>query len=198
MAEAEKEAVDGKELGAKLIAEAEKMRDAAAPAGARPITEDDHEHDKWYEEAEKMTPENLPAFVQKLLGEYRHSYGTICHAVAAAGLAGAHAIDNSKQGGITYFQAGCILWEFVIRWMRWQDKPMRLVDMDDLLYPQYKSKFTTISKKTWEDVQRKARVKLDKDGKGTHPDCDKKRIKHIGKQLEGLAKEFGKEARGER
>src|SRR6266550_4316712 len=56
------------------------------------ITESMHVHEAWYDEAQKMTAEQLPAFIQHLLTDYDHDYGTICHAVAAAAIAGAQAI----------------------------------------------------------------------------------------------------------
>ena len=39
----------------------------------------------WMVEAKAMTMENLPGFLEKLRS-YDHDYGTICHAIAAAGI----------------------------------------------------------------------------------------------------------------
>lgn len=65
------------------------------------ITEDDGIHNGWYEEAKQHTTKTLPVFIQHLTEDYRHDYGTICHAVAAAALAAAHAVDHAPCGGVT-------------------------------------------------------------------------------------------------
>lgn len=115
---------------------------------------------KWYEEARDMTPEKLPEFIRKLTQDYKHDYGTICHAVTAAAIGAAWSIDHSPEGGITGFQAGCIMWEFIRKWMDKQG-PLRLVDFDDMLYPQYDHKFQkTIDSDTWEWLQEQAKVRM--------------------------------------
>lgn len=125
------------------------------------ITEKMGVHEDWYEEAKEITPENLDEFIKKLTEDYNHDYGTICHACAAAAIAGATAIDNSEQGGITGFQAGCIMWEFIRKWMIGNDEqPMKLLKYEDLLYPQYGYRFNTISKEGWEWVKEQAEKNL--------------------------------------
>ena len=81
------------------------------------IKEEDKVQEEWYTESRHMTVENLPKFFQKLTEQYGHDYGTICHAMAAGALATMRAMDKTPQGGITGFQAGAIMWEFIKRWM---------------------------------------------------------------------------------
>ncbi|MFW6145537.1 MAG: hypothetical protein ACOC4Y_01930 [bacterium] len=127
-----------------------------------PVKEEMGLQDGWYEEAKEMTPEKLPAFIDKLTLHYNHDYGTICYAIAAAAVAAAWAVNNSGQGGITGFQAGCIKWEFIKNWQtEYKDKPLRLLDYSKLLYPQHDDKFNTISLGAWEWLQEEAQNKLD-------------------------------------
>jgi len=152
---------------------------------AKEITEKDKVHEEWYKEARQMTPENLPAFITKLTTEYIHDYGTICHACAAAAVAATWAIEHGPQGGITGFQASAIMWEYIRNWMHGgENKPLRLLDMEDLLYPQYYYKFNAISKSTWDHIQIVAKEKLEKveiGDESAHPNV----IAHWKSILEG-------------
>lgn len=128
-----------------------------------PVTEEEKVHLEWYKEASKQTLDTLPEFMRKLSEDYSHDYGTVCHMVAAGAVAAAWAMNQSKgaQGGITGFQAGAVMWEFIRHWNHsGEDKPMRLLDYNDLLYPQYAHKFQVISKSTWEWAQEKAKENL--------------------------------------
>lgn len=123
----------------------------------RAITEESGIHKAWMIEAKDMTPEKLPEFIRKLTKDYQHDYGTICHAVAAAGVAAMNAINRSPAGGITGFQAGCIIWEVVRGWGVFGQGPLRMVEYENMLYPQYEKNFRSISVETWEHLQKKAR-----------------------------------------
>ena len=138
----------------------------------KPITEDMHLQDEWYKRAKDMKPEDFLDFANELSKRYEHDYGTVCHAMAAIGLAAMRAFDRSEgaRGGITGFQAGCVMWE-VIRHMNYENNKcgLRLLDMDDLLYPQYEHKFVAISEDTWDDVRKEAKKRLSERGTA-HPD----------------------------
>ena len=138
----------------------------------KPITEDMNLQDEWYKKAKSMKPEDLPEFFRHLTEDYHHDYGTVCHAMAAIGLAAMWAFNKSEgaRGGITGFQAGCVMWE-VIRHMNYEDNKcgLRLLNMDDLLYPQYEHKFCSISSDTWETVKKEAQKRLIERGTA-HPD----------------------------
>jgi len=112
------------------------------------ITEEMGIQKEWYAELEKMDMENLPVFIDKLVNQYEHDYGTICHAIVAGAVATAKAIDRSDQGGITGFQAGCIMWGFLEHFNHIK-APARLLKFEDMLYPQNEDKFTVISEENW-------------------------------------------------
>ena len=138
----------------------------------KPITEDMRLQNEWYKRAYSMKPEDFPEFFRELTEDYEHDYGTVCHAMAAVGLAAMYAFNKTDgaRGGITGFQAGCVMWE-VIRHMNYESNKcgLRLQNMDDLLYPQYEYKFTAISKDTWEVVKNEAHNRLLERGTA-HPD----------------------------
>jgi hypothetical protein len=122
-----------------------------------PIAEKDHVHDEWYE-VKPETPEELSEFARHLLEDYQHDYGTACHATAALALAGARLVSHMQ--GLTGFQAGAVMWEFMKQWIP-LDGPVRLLDYENLLYPQYEHEFErTITPDTWEWVQGRARELL--------------------------------------
>lgn len=119
------------------------------------IVEDDGLQKDWYAQARNVTAGTLAEFVRHLAEDYGHDYGTIIHACAAAALAGVRAVNSSDQGGITGFQAGGVMWEFIQHWMH-KDGPMRLLEYEDMLFPQNAENFTTISAKTWAHLQAEA------------------------------------------
>ena len=127
------------------------------------IKEEDNVQEKWYVEAKIQTLETLPEFCDKLANGYSHDYGTICHALTAAAIGAATAMDNSKQGGITGFQAGYIGWEFIKNW-NGLTGPAKIIKFSDLLYPQYESRFNTISEDTWNWLKKEAVKELDNPG----------------------------------
>lgn len=118
---------------------------------------------EWQEKAKKCTVETLPAFLVELTEKYQHDYGTICHAIAIAAIAAAWAVDHSPPGGITGFQAGAIMWQFIREWNCSSNKTgLRLVDYDNFLYPQYAGKFQKVlSKDVWENIQKEALAKIE-------------------------------------
>lgn len=124
------------------------------------ITEKDDLQKQWYEEAHKQTLETLPDFLKKLTEDYGHDYGTICHAVAAAALGAANAVNHAPCGGITGFQSGAVMWEFISEWQSKRGKPLRLLDYSNMLYPQYEDDFTSISQDTWKWLQAEAKKLL--------------------------------------
>lgn len=131
--------------------------------GKQEITEEMRIQDEWYRQAKSMKPEDFQEFFRHLTEDYMHDYGTVCHAMAAVGLAAMFAFNNSDgaNGGITGFQAGCVMWQ-VIRHMNYENNKcgLRLLDMDDLLYPQYEYKFRSIDSDTWKAVQDEAKNRI--------------------------------------
>lgn len=117
---------------------------------------------EWEESAKAAALDTLPAFLTELTENYEHDYGTICHAMAIAAIAAANAVNHSPQGGITGFQAGCVMWEFIRGWNHSHNKTgLCLVDYDNFLYPQYAQDHQkTLSKEVWASIQQEARAKI--------------------------------------
>lgn len=146
------------------------------------ITEEEKIHEQWFEEAKNVTPETLPAFLEHVMGDYGHDYGTACHALTACALAAAWAANHhpGSRGGITGFQAGCVMWGFVQHWQNIKG-PVRLVEYEKMLYPQYEEKFQkTITPDTWKWLCEQAAEKL-KDQENVHPDV----VMHWGRIMAG-------------
>jgi len=126
-----------------------------------PITEEQGLQKQWKEDAREIkTQEELTEFVRHLTEDFEHDYGTIVHAIAAAMTATYSMMNHSDQGGITGFQASCLAWEMVNVFMGNAEGGRRILKMEDLLYPQMASKFTTISPETAEWIQTEAKKRL--------------------------------------
>lgn len=107
--------------------------------------------EQWYARAREMSLDSLPEFLAEL-AQYGHDYDTICHALAAGAVATCWALNRTPNGGITGFQAGAVMWEFMRAWNH-IEAPAWLLRGKHLLYPQYQDKFTSITAETWQWVQ---------------------------------------------
>ena len=127
------------------------------------INEEAHLENEWFKQAQDQTLDTLSQFINHLMNDYQHDYGTICHALSAAALATIYAADKTPQGGITGFQASFIMWDFIRQWMYPSNKcGLKLVNYDDMLYPQYQYNFEkTISTSAWNKLQQEAKNLLD-------------------------------------
>ena len=134
------------------------------------ITEEENIHNEWYLQAKDQTLESLQGFINHIINDYEHDYGTICHAMSACSIATMWAINKTDQGGITGFQAGAIMWEFIKHWNYTDNKTgMKMVNYDDMLYPKYDYKFQkTITESIWKSIQDVANNRL-KENKTAHP-----------------------------
>ena len=126
------------------------------------ISEQQHLEKQWYKDAKEQTLETLPAFINHVMNDYEHDYGTICHAIAACALAATYAANEQPQGGITGFQAGFVMAQYVKNWIYSDLKTtLRIVDYDKMLYPQYEEYFDKIiTKKTFEMLQEEAQKRI--------------------------------------
>lgn len=126
------------------------------------VTEEMHPEKEWFDEARKIDEEGLPGFYERIIHGYNHDYGTVCHAVAAVALAAAWAACKENDTGLSSFQAGFVMWDFIRYWTKQGNEcGLKLVDYDDMLYPQYEDKFEkTIKKDVWESIQNKAKENL--------------------------------------
>jgi len=126
------------------------------------VTEDMHPEKEWFKQASEIkTIEDLTKFINHLLNDYDHDYGTVCHAIGAC--ISAAAWLGAEVQGITGFQAGFVMWDFIRNWTKQSNKcGLRLIDYDDFLYPQYEYKFDKIiSSDTWQTIQEEAKKNLE-------------------------------------
>lgn len=74
--------------------------------------------------------------------------------------------EKGAQGGITGFQVGAVMWEFIRRWEFTSNKTgLKILNYDNMLYPQMADKFEKkISRGVWNLLQKEAKERLEKDG----------------------------------
>lgn len=118
--------------------------------------------DEFKDKIKNTTIDELPEVIRSLI-EREHDYGTICVAMGIAAATTAWAMDKHENGGITGFQAGAVAWEMLRHWGALYPGECggRMLNYDDLLYPQYGDKFTTISAHAWKEVQKKAEKNIE-------------------------------------
>ena len=126
------------------------------------ITEEMNIHEEWFKQAKQVTLKTLPKFINHLLNDYKHDYGTIVHALSAGALATVYAMNKHKQGGITRFQASFVMWDFIRNWMYTTNKTsLKIIDYDKMLFPQYEDYFDKkINSDTWKSIQKEAQKRL--------------------------------------
>jgi hypothetical protein len=113
--------------------------------------------------------EELVSFLEYVKDNCNTGYGTAPRSMAQAALAVAWYL--SSEFGITGFQAGFVMWDFIMDWHCSDNKcGMKFVNYDDMLYPQHDYKFEkTISSDTWKSLQEQAAERL-KERTYAHPD----------------------------
>ena len=127
---------------------------------SKKINEDMHLEKEWHEEAKKQTLETLPKFIDHLMHDYDHDYGTIVKAMACAMFATFNICNEMDEGynGLTGFQASFIPWQIMTELGIFNSKSGKRIQLfDDLLFPQYEHKFNCISTEVWEEVQELAK-----------------------------------------
>ena len=107
--------------------------------------------------------DKLVEFLKDVRDNYNYDYGVAPRAIAQASVATAWYF--AYVFGITGFQAGFVMWDFIRDWQyRNNECGLKIIDYDLMLYPQYEDKFTekTISKWQWEALQKKAQKEIDR------------------------------------
>lgn len=128
----------------------------------------------WFKEAEKCKLEDgsLQKFLDHLKNDYEFDYGTSARATAAAAFATANAFAGYI--GLTGFLWGCAAKDILGKMCFPNNKlGYRIVDYDNLLYPQYEYNFVgcRISASGAESLRREAQANIDEsNGRGIHPD----------------------------
>ena len=113
--------------------------------------------------------DDLVAFLQRVKDTCNTGYGTAPRAIAQAALATAWYL--ASDFGITGFQAGCTMWDFIRDWSYSGNKcGLKIVDYDNMLYPQYDDYFEkTIRRDVFEALQEEAEKNLRNSTQYTHP-----------------------------
>ena len=107
--------------------------------------------------------EELADLIKEVETKFNYDYGVAPRCIGAVSAVVANYL--SYKMGITSFQAGCAMWDFIQSYIYTSNKcGLKLVDYDNMLYPQCDYKFEkTISKETWELLQKQAKENLEKD-----------------------------------
>lgn len=118
---------------------------------------------------EIKTMEDLVDFLKYVEANCNYDYGVAPRSIAQAALATAWYM--AEKMGITGFQAGFVMWDFIRGWeFTHNECGLKIVDYDNMLYPQYEDKFEkTITKSTWRALQEQAKKNLE-DREYAHPD----------------------------
>lgn len=127
------------------------------------------------------TFDDLVEFLKYVEENCNTGYGNAPRAIAQAALATAWYFAG--KFGITGFQAGFVVWDFIFGWEAKENSVgMKLVDFSDMLFPQYQYKFEkTIPKKMFELLQKEAKKNLEEDRELVHPNV----LKHWESIAEG-------------
>lgn len=136
-----------------------------------------------YEKANNVkTKKDLDALLKEVINDKELDYGKIVYAMSACMIATLKYIDRSDVGGITGFQASFVGWEMIREFIIYDNKTsMKIVDYDEMLYPQYEMEFQkTISQNTWKSLQKQAEIRL-KESPDAHPEV----IEHWKSIVEG-------------
>lgn len=124
--------------------------------------------------AEIKSFDDLVSFIKDVDEHYNIGYGDAPRAIAQAALATAWYL--SGRFGITGFQSGATLWDFIEDWssVGKQTQCAKIIDYDNMLYPQYEYKFDkSIPPAAWKRIQEAAKSNLEEDAKHAHPDVVK-------------------------
>jgi uncharacterized UPF0160 family protein len=150
------------------------------------ITEEMGFEKEWYAEANKIKLKDLEEFITRLIKQYDHDYGTIVKAMCAGMMATMSAMNkDEKQGGITGFQASCLMWELMKHFNLRNNKcGAKLINYDDMLYPQKFEDFTSkaITTHIWESLKKEAEKNIKERSDNCHPDV----LKHWEDIVNGI------------
>lgn len=101
--------------------------------------------------------EELTELIKEVETDFNNGYGIVPRAIGSV----CAVVGNylSCQMGITGFQAGCAIFDFITGYLITDNKcGLRLIDFDEMLYPQYEYKFDKkLKKSTWELLQKRVK-----------------------------------------
>lgn len=104
--------------------------------------------------------DGLVAFLKDVKDNYNTDYGVAPRAIAQASLAVAWYLAG--EFGITGFQAGLTMFDFIKDWEYRSNKcGLKIIDFDNMLFPQYEHRYEkTIPDWVWEQIQKEAEARL--------------------------------------
>lgn len=114
------------------------------------------------------TMDELTAYIAGLV-EQEHDYGTCCYAMSMAAVAAFNHVASKL--GVTGFQASCADMDILRRTRRMER--FQILDLSDLLYPQYRDKFKSFEDMLAENAEwlpGEAQKKLAESHDHAHPD----------------------------
>jgi len=115
----------------------------------------------WIEKGQNTKIGNFQEFLNDMIENIPVSYGNVVYSTAIASSTIAHIL--SSHYGITGFQAGCVQWEWIRQWGIFSSEVgLRMLNYQDMCYPQHESSFTTISKDTFERMQTFCQDRIEK------------------------------------
>lgn len=108
--------------------------------------------------------DDLVNYLEYIKNNCNYDYGVAPRSIAQASLAVVWYL--AKEFGITGFQASFVMWDFIKSWSYKGNKcGLKIIDYDNMLYPQYEDKFDkVIPKETWELLQKQAEQELKENG----------------------------------
>jgi hypothetical protein len=120
------------------------------------VSEDDKDIiDSWYKRAREVTPETFGDFINELLHGYDLDYGAKIHAAAACTIAMFIACDDIFS--FSGFQSSASIMQVLYKLNYPYNKTgIRVIDYDNMLYPQYEDTFRSIPRKTWKLIRKRA------------------------------------------
>lgn len=116
------------------------------------------------------TLEELVELIEEVMIKFNYDYGVAPRSIGAAASVVADYLSGAM--GITGFQAGYVMWDFIRNYHMTSNKcGLKLVDYDEMLYPQYQYKFEkVISSSTWGLLQKEAANNLGRSGDYASPE----------------------------
>lgn len=116
------------------------------------------------------TAEELVELIKEVETNFNYDYGVAPRTIGAVAAVVAKYLSGTM--GITGFQAGCAMWNFIISYHMASNKcGLKLVDWDEMLYPQYQYKYEkTINRRTWKALQKEAANNLGRSGDYASPE----------------------------
>lgn len=129
-----------------------------------------NKYEDWYKESRKeKSNEEIEQFNNEILCETHHDYESICHAIAASTLTHLH--NCLYRYGASGSQASYVTWQ-IIRQMFNIKTGAKLINYDNMLYPQYDYNFefdNELPIETFKALQELAKESLES-GKGMSDD----------------------------